>query len=76
MGIVKPFKEKEKPFPFEPRLMAAWNSGFAAGAKQQRESDIKSLVNLLEDLETIPGIGEKRAWKLREHFLRKFEKKE
>lgn len=73
MGKVKQFKkEKVHPSPMNPVLIEAWNKGYSAGAKQQRETDIENLVKMLEDLESVPGIGEKRAWQLREHFLRKF----
>lgn len=49
-----------------------FNRGFAAGAKEQRETDIECLVNLLEGLEEWPGIGEVTANKIREHFMSKF----
>jgi DNA uptake protein ComE-like DNA-binding protein len=75
MGTVRQLKKgKVNPSPIDPALMAAWHQGFNQGVKQQREADIQHLVNLLEDLETIPGIGEKRAWQIREHFLKKFER--
>lgn len=51
-----------------------FNRGFAAGTKEQREADIEYLLTLLEDLEEWPGIGEKTATKIREHFLSKFGK--
>ena len=54
------------------KWFTAYNAGFVAGAKQQRETDIENLFNLLQDLESIPGIGEKKAWNIREHFLNKF----
>jgi hypothetical protein len=70
-------REREKTSsPFHPEVMAAWNRGFSAGAKAQRESDIEHLVKILEGLEEIPGIGEKTAWKIREFFLQKFESKD
>ncbi|MEH7093962.1 hypothetical protein [Neobacillus vireti] len=53
-----------------------FNRGFDAGAKEQRESDIECLVNLLEGLEEWPGIGEVTAAKIRQHFLSKFGVKE
>ncbi|WP_117017101.1 hypothetical protein [Aeribacillus pallidus] len=64
-------REREKiSSPF--KLIAAWNKGFAAGAREQRKSDIEHLVKILEGLEEIPGIGEKTAWKVREYFLQQF----
>ncbi|MCG6183305.1 hypothetical protein H1215_18710 [Anoxybacillus sp. LAT_38] len=55
--------------PFHPDIMAAWNKGFEAGAKRQNELDTKIMLEWLGKLEEIPGIGEKTAWKIREHFL-------
>lgn len=49
-----------------------FDRGFLAGAKEQRESDINCLVDLLEGLEEWPGIGEVTAKKIRIHFLNKF----
>lgn len=49
-----------------------FDRGFAAGAKEQLEFDIERLSNLLEGLEEWPGIGEKTALKIREHFMSKF----
>ncbi|EIJ79139.1 hypothetical protein PB1_16319 [Bacillus methanolicus PB1] len=67
-------REKKPASPIDPKLMEAWNRGFSAGAKEQRKSDIEHLVNILENLEEIPGIGEKTAWKVREFFLQRFGK--
>jgi hypothetical protein len=73
VGTAKKLKKgKVNPSPLDPTVMMAWNKGYDAGAKEQRESDIKNLFDLLKDLEGIPGIGEKRAEKLREYFLEKF----
>lgn len=58
--------------PLNPKLMEAWNKGFSAGVKAQKETDIEHLVKILEGLEEIPGIGEKTAWKIREFFLNQF----
>jgi hypothetical protein len=65
-------REKQASSPFHTEVMAAWNKGFAAGAREQRKSDIEYLVRILEGLEEIPGIGEKTAWKVREYFLQQF----
>lgn len=75
-GALRQLKKKErvKPSPIDPALMAAWHNGFNAGVKQQRESDIESLVKILEDLEGIPSVGDKTAEKLRIYFLDKFGK--
>lgn len=50
-------------------LEEAWNRGFHAGAKRQNELDTKLMLEWLGKIEEIPGIGEKTAWKIREHFL-------
>lgn len=62
-------REKKSTSPFDPKLMEAWNRGFYAGSKQQREQDIEQVMKWLGSLEEIPGIGEKRAWEIRRHFL-------
>ena len=55
--------------PFHPDIMAAWNKGFEAGAKRQNELDTKIMLEWLESLEEIAGIGPKTAQKIREHCL-------
>jgi hypothetical protein len=61
-------REREKiSSPF--KLMAAWNKGFAAGAKQQMKKDTEIMMEWLGRLEEIEGIGPKMAWKIREHLL-------
>lgn len=52
----------------------AYDRGFTDGAKQQREADINQLVSFLEKLETLPGIGEKTANRVRKFFLDEFTK--
>ncbi|MEK4883455.1 hypothetical protein NST81_01820 [Bacillus sp. FSL W8-0223] len=51
------------------QVMQAWNKGFSTGAREQREQDIEQVMKWLGSLEEIPGIGEKRAWEIRRHFL-------
>jgi hypothetical protein len=51
-----------------------FNRGFKAGSKEQRETDIQQLINVLESLEEIPGIGEITANKIRELFMSQFGK--
>ncbi|MGG3987700.1 hypothetical protein [Bacillus smithii] len=51
------------------QVMQAWNKGFYAGSEQQKETDIEQVMKWLASLKEIPGIGEKRAWEIRRHFL-------
>lgn len=81
MGSVRQMKKKQNPIinrqlnlPFVESVV--FDRGFSAGAKEQRESDINCLVDLLEGLEEWPGIGEVTAGKIREHFMSKFGIKE
>ena len=63
-------REREKiSSPFHTEVMAAWNKGFAAGAKRQNELDTQLMLEWLGMLEEIPGIGPKMAWRIREHYL-------
>lgn len=69
---LKKAKGKASPSPLDPMILEAWNRGFNAGAKEQRESDINNLVKMLEGLETMPGIGMKTADKVRELIMKQF----
>ncbi|MGR6115734.1 hypothetical protein ACTHHL_03970 [Aeribacillus composti] len=62
-------REKKHTSPLDPKLMEAWNKGFAAGAKQQMKQDTEIMMEWLGRLEEIEGIGPKMAWKIREHLL-------
>ena len=55
--------------PLHPDIMTAWNRGFEAGAKQQNELDTKLMLEWLGRIEEIPGIGPKKAARIREHWL-------
>mgnify|MGYP001770226494 CR=1 FL=1 len=68
---VKKFKrEREKiSSPFQKEVMAAWNRGFSAGAREQNKQDTELMLEWLGKLEEIQGIAEKTAWKIREHYL-------
>lgn len=77
MGTLRKMKSESKQKPnYQLNLQLAesliFNRGFAAGAKEQRETDINNLVNILETLEELPGIGEITAWKIREMFMNQF----
>jgi len=62
-------RERKHASPLNPKLMEAWNRGFYAGSKQQREQDIELVMKWLASLKEITGIGEKRAWEIQRHFL-------
>ncbi|MGG1480455.1 hypothetical protein ABE402_05895 [Bacillus smithii] len=62
-------RERKHASPLNPKMMEAWNKGFYAGSKQQKEQDIEKIMKWLASLEEIPGIGEKRALEIRRHFL-------
>jgi hypothetical protein len=68
-------REKKISSPLNLKMMEVWNKGFYAGSKQQKETDIEQVMKWLASLEDIPGIGEKRAWEIRRHFLDYFEGK-
>ncbi len=65
--------KQKKVSPLNPAIMTAFNRGYAAGAKQQQESDADNFVKLLEKLETVPGIGEKTAAKIENYFMQQFD---
>lgn len=52
----------------------AYNRGYDEGTKAQRAADIKFVVSLLEDLEKLPGVGEKTAHKVRYLIASQLEK--
>jgi len=62
-------REKKAASRLNPKMIEAWNKGFSAGAREQREQDIELVMKWLGSIEEIPGIGEKRAWEIRRHFL-------
>ncbi|KMY49211.1 hypothetical protein [Peribacillus loiseleuriae] len=68
--------KQQKVSPFNPDIMTAFNRGYAAGAKQQQESDADKFVKLLENLETVPGIDEKTAAKIAKYFMQQFDERE
>ncbi|MBM4762731.1 hypothetical protein [Bacillus sp. B15-48] len=75
MGTLRKIKRgMQSPSPLTRRqLEPIYNRGFDDGAKAQREADIKYVVQLMEDVEDIPGVGKVTAEKLREYFKIKLE---
>jgi hypothetical protein len=62
-------REREKIYsPFQ-EVIKAWSQGFNAGAKEQNKQDTELMLEWLGKLEEIPGIGQKMAWRIREHYL-------
>lgn len=55
--------------PLDPALMQAWNKGRLSAEKEFTEKFATYLSEKISTLPTIPGIGEKTAWKIHEHFL-------
>lgn len=76
MGTIRQLKKikkgKASPSPLDPKMMEAWNQGYKAGIKHQRESDIKFIIGFLESLVELVGIGQKTTEKIIKHFLSKF----
>jgi hypothetical protein len=62
-------REKKPTSPLDPILMEAFNKGFSAGAREQNKLDSELMLEWLGKLEEIPGIGQKMAWRIREHYL-------
>jgi hypothetical protein len=76
MGTLRKLKKNIQQMPRQLNLpfveTLVYERGFEAGAREQRESDIQFVLDLLEGLEDWPGIGEVTAAKIRTHFLNKF----
>ena len=69
LSKVSRLKRENKAAVLDIKLMEAWNKGFYAGSKQQKETDIEQVIKWLANLKEIPGIGEKRAFEIQRHFL-------
>lgn len=54
----------------------AYNRGYDQGAMDQRKQDIQSVLNILDGLEDMPGIGKATANKIRYLVASKFEVKD
>jgi endonuclease III len=69
MGSIRKMKREQQPkvkYPnIEPLIRAAYDRGYNKGADEQRTLDIQSITNLLNDLESLPGIGKATANKVR-----------
>lgn len=59
----------QKPKPMDPNLIAAYNRGKA----YQEKEDVGKLVQCLDTLEEIPGVGKSLADRINKHFLRYFD---
>lgn len=63
----------QKISPMDPNLIVAWNKGREAGKKEATEMFNNFLIEKMQTLTEISGIGEKIAWKIQEHFLQEKE---
>lgn len=75
MGTLRKIKrgKQQAPPSFNQKalLEIAHTRGFDDGAEAQRQADIEYVVNLMEELETVPGVGKVTADKIREYFTSK-----
>lgn len=62
-----------KPSPMNPHLIQVWNKGREAGKKEATELFHEFLTERMQTLQDIPGIGEKTAWKVHQHFIERLE---
>lgn len=70
MGTLRKIKRgKQNASSVNPKLLeVAHTKGFDDGAEAQRKADIEYIVKLMEELETVPGVGKVTADKVREYF--------
>lgn len=59
--------------PLDPALIKAWNKGREAGKKEAIELFMKLVNDRMDTITEIKGIGEQRAWQIREHFIKGME---
>lgn len=57
----------------DPALIQAWNKGREAGKQEATEMFHEFLIGRMETLVDLPGVGDKTAWKIQEHFLKEME---
>ena len=59
--------------PLDPTVLKAYNMGVSAGIKRNKEETAENFAQLLTNLDSVPGIGEKTALKIAEYFMKQFE---
>lgn len=57
-----------------PIYWQGFNDGVKRGKRQSLETFHKYLTHRLSTLEEIPGVGEKTAWKIRNHLIDELKK--
>ena len=62
--------------PLDPAYMKGFNAGLKAGKNQAAALMSDFIVERMESLQDVPGIGEKTADKVSFHFLDRMEKQE
>ncbi|WP_025727730.1 hypothetical protein [Heyndrickxia ginsengihumi] len=58
--------------PLNKEIMKAYSNGYQDGAKMQRLADFKEMMNWINSLEEVPGIGAKTALKIGHYFLENY----
>lgn len=62
--------------PLDPVYLKGFNDGMKEGEKQALEKFYNFIVDRMNTLEEIEGVGEKTAWKIHKHLLDGMEQKE
>lgn len=62
--------------PLDQTVMNAWNKGREAGRREAIEIFQEYLAECMDTLETIPGIGDRLALRIFEHFNDRMERLE
>lgn len=62
-------KKRAKTALMSPAMRKTFNKGKEAGVKEATDIFHSFLSERMQTLMTIPGIGEKTAWKVHEHFI-------
>lgn len=58
--------------PLQVEIMKAYSNGYQDGAKMQRLADFKQMMDWIDSLQEIPGVGERTAFKIGQHFLKNY----
>jgi len=58
--------------PLNKEIMKAYSNGYQDGARMQRLADFKQMMNWINSLQEISGVGERTAFKIGHYFLKNF----